>query len=172
MITYHSSSALCNPSAWLIQVDGKYLSLDGRLTVTRPSARNIAQCAIIAYDSSFHALEIGPEPVPGQPYDPPYVYISNPASKKTRVVADLKSLGDPAARRETLGNWQLGDLRQKTDLVWEMRSGGPLFALTWTVPGLGQAAFQVDEGENLWAVFGGEEIVGARDVEVTVRLDG
>lgn len=157
-----STSVLCNPSAWLIQIDGLYLALDGTVSITHPSAPNTAQCAIIAYDSTSSALEIGAEPVAGQPYDPPYVHV-DPSTKRAGFIADM-SLADPAAGPETLGNWQVGDLGARA-------LGEARFGLAWTVPGLGEAAFQIDGEEYLWAIFGGEGISGARSVNLTIHLN-
>jgi hypothetical protein len=79
------------------------------------------------------------------------------------VVAET-SLSDPTAGEDTLGNWEIISLGEET-----LEDG--IFGLIWTVPGLGNATFQIDEDEYLWAIFDGDMISGTRTVNLTIHAD-
>jgi hypothetical protein len=151
-----------NPSAWLIEVDDKYLDIDGTISVTHHSASNIAECWIIAYADGLYTLEIGLQPNATGPWDPPAVYVE-PGAKQTQLIGGL-DMEDPLAAEATLGNWD----------IWTLNENGQddtIFALNWTVPGLGYATFQLDGESRLWAVFDGETIAGATTVNLTITSD-
>lgn len=133
-----------NLSAWLIEVDGKYLDIDGVISVTHHSASNIAECGVIACADGLYTLEIGLQPSPTGNYGPPAVYLE-PGAKQSQLIG-VVNMEDPRATEATLGNWD----------IWtpnENDQPDTIFALNWTVPGLGCAAFQVD-GESRLSLGG------------------
>jgi hypothetical protein len=137
------------------------------MSITNASLPSIAQCEIIAYDNHAWALQCGPEPVSGQPYDPPFVGIA-PADNKTKIIATVPD-GDPSISEARLGNWTFADLPPRGDVAGKRQDDPlPYFALHWSVPDREDAAFQIDGDGLLWAVFDSTEVPGAKNVNLTV----